>query len=178
MILFKDVIIINKLNLPLLGLRNIKTAISVTICIIIFNIINRDNASFACIAAVFCMQDTVSNSINMGKNRILGTFLGGLIGIFLIYLSSIFPFLYTINSIMTGVGISLSIYILTILNEPESVAASCLVIIGIMISYDRQLNPYSYAIDRTIDTALGILIAILVNKYIHPPKEKHTKKSR
>lgn len=104
-------IIISTPELPRIGLRNIKTAISVTLCMVIFDIINRDNAFFACIAAVFCMKDTVSSSISMGKNRIIGTIIGGLIGIFLIYLSSIFPFLYNISSIMTGIGVSLSIYL-------------------------------------------------------------------
>ena len=169
-------IIINTPELPRLGLRNIKTAISVTLCMVIFHIINRDNAFFACIAAVFCMKDTVSSSISMGKNRIIGTLIGGLIGIFLIYLSSIFPFLYNISSIMTGIGVSLSIYICTTLKKPESVIVSCIVIIGIMINYASQINSYVYAINRTIDTALGIVIAIAVNKYINPPEEKHEKK--
>ncbi len=170
-------IIINKSKLPPLGLRNIKTALSVTLCMVIFNIIRRENAFFACIAAVFCMKDTVSSSINMGKNRILGTLLGGTIGILLIYLSTTFPVLYNISSIMTGIGVSLSIYILTILKKPEAVIVSCIVIIGIMINYATQLNSYSYAINRTIDTALGIVIAIMVNKYINPPDEKY-KESR
>ncbi|MDO5517240.1 MAG: aromatic acid exporter family protein [Clostridium sp.] len=163
-------------KLPRIGLRNIKTALSVTLCMIIFDIINRDNAFFACIAAVFCMKDTVSSSISMGKNRIIGTMIGGLIGIFLIYLSSIFPFLYNISSIMTGIGISLSIYVCTLLKKPESVIVSCIVISGIMINYAS--HSYAYAINRSIDTALGIIIAIIVNKYINPPEEKCKKNTR
>lgn len=71
---------------------------------------------------------------------------------------------------MTGIGVSLSIYICTFLKKPESVIVSCIVIIGIMINYAS--HSYTYAINRSIDTALGIVIAILVNKYINPPKEK------
>lgn len=160
-------------QLPKLGLRNIKTAIAVTLCMIIFNLIRRENPFFACIAAVFCMKDTVSNSIHMGKNRIIGTMLGGLIGIILIYLSTKFTFLYSISSIVTGIGISISIYLCTIFKKPESVIVSCIVISGIMINYASQMNSYTYAINRTIDTIIGIVIAILVNKYFNPIKSNN-----
>ena len=161
---------INSVQLPKLGLRNIKTALAVTLCMIVFNLIHRDNPFFACIASVFCMKDTVSNSIHMGKNRILGTILGGIIGIFLIYLSTKFTFLYDISAIVTGIGISLSIYICTILKKPEAVIVSCIVISGIMINYASQVNSYVYAINRSFDTIIGIIIAILVNKYFNPIK--------
>ncbi|WP_278279948.1 aromatic acid exporter family protein, partial [Clostridium sp. IBUN13A] len=46
--------IINSFQLPKLGLRNIKTAVAVSLCMIVFNMINRENPFFACIAAVFC----------------------------------------------------------------------------------------------------------------------------
>ena len=165
---------INSVQLPKLGLRNIKTAISVTLCIIVFNLINRDDPFFACIAAVFCMKDTVSNSIHMGKNRIIGTILGGIIGILMIYLSTEFTFLNSISAIITGIGISLSIYICTILKKPEAVIVSCIVISGIMINHASQINSYVYAINRSFDTKIGIIIAILVNKFFYPIKNNNS----
>lgn len=161
---------INSFQLPKLGLRNIKTALAVMLCMIIFDLIHRDNPFFACIASVFCMRDTVSNSISMGKNRIIGTILGGIIGIVLIFLSTHFQFLYNLSPLVTGVGISLSIYICTLLNKPESVIVSCIVISGIMINYASQINSYVYAVNRSVDTIIGIIIAILVNKYFNPIK--------
>lgn len=160
--------IINSVQLPKLGLRNIKTAVAVTLCMIIFDLIHRDNPFFACVASVFCMKDTVSNSISMGKNRILGTMLGGIIGIILIFLCTNFQYLYSIKSLVTGIGISISIYICTILKKPESVIVSCIVISGIMINYDSQVNSYVYAINRSIDTAIGVIVAIIINKYFNP----------
>ena len=68
-------------NIPKIGMRNIKTAFSVFICIALFNLFKRDNAFYACIAAVICMKDTYENSLSIGINRLLGTFLGGLLGI-------------------------------------------------------------------------------------------------
>lgn len=82
---------------------------------LIFQLFNRDNPFFACIAAVFCMKDTVSSSISMGLNRTIGTIIGGVVGIIMIYLNSVFPFFNLITPIMTGLGISISIYIYVLL---------------------------------------------------------------
>lgn len=159
------------INLPKIGLRNLKTAIAVMSCILIFQLFNLENPFFACIAAVFCMRDTVSTSIYMGINRTIGTIIGGIIGIVMIYLNSKFPFLNSITPVMVGLAVSISIYLCTIIQKPEAVVVSCVVIITIMLNSPSQSNAYIYAIRRSFDTILGIIIAVLINKYINPPSE-------
>ena len=166
-----EVRLIKNFQLPKIGLRNIKTALAVYACMIIFQLIHRENPFFACIAAVFCMRDTVSNSISMGKNRIIGTIIGGVLGIIVIYISNLIPFLYKITPIVTGIGIVIGIYICTLIKRPGAVIISCIVFIGIMINYSSQIDSYSYAINRSFDTVIGIVIAILINKYFNPPEE-------
>lgn len=163
---------IKEYNFPKIGLRNIKTAMAVSLCMILFQLINRDNPFFACIAAVFCMKDTVSSSVSMGKSRIIGTMIGGLLGIIVIYISDLFPVLYTLTPLVTGIGIVIAIYICTIIKRPASVIISCIVFIGIMINYATQIDSYYYAVSRSIDTAIGIIIAIFINKYFNPPEDK------
>ena len=163
-------ILIKNYNLPKVGLRNIKTALAVSSCMILFQLIHRDNPFFACIAAVFCMKDTVESSVSMGKNRIIGTMIGGLFGIIIIYISDLFPILYKLTPLVTGFGIVIVIYICTVIKRPESVIISCIVLTGIMINYSTE--SYSYAINRSVDTAIGIIIAILINKYLNPPENK------
>ena len=165
-------IFIKNFNLPKVGFRNIKTAMAVALCMIIFDFINRDNAFFACIAAVFCMKDTVASSVDMGKSRIIGTIIGGLLGIIVIYVSDLIPFLYNVTPLVTGLGIVIVIYICTLIQRPGSVIISCIVFTGIMINYASQIDSYSYAINRSIDTLIGIIIAILLNKYFNPPQDK------
>ncbi len=160
-----------KLNLPKIGLRNIKTALAVTTCMVIFNIFGRENAFYACIAAVICMKDTVSSSFAMGKNRLIGTVLGAILGIIVIFIMVRLPFLYDYNSFITGIGIVITIYACNVLNRPGSVTIACIVFIGIMINYSGPQS-YAYAVSRSIDTAIGIIVAILINKYFNPPKEK------
>lgn len=163
---------IKSYSLPKVGLRNIKTALAVSLCMIICNLLGRESSFFACIAAVFCMKDTVPSSVSMGKNRIIGTIIGGLMGIIVIYISDLFPILYRLTPIVSFFGIVTVIYICTLIKRPGSVIISCIVFIGIMLNYATQIDSYSYAINRSIDTAIGIIIAILINKYLNPPEDK------
>ncbi|MGL5351694.1 MAG: FUSC family protein [Clostridium sp.] len=152
-------------KLPKIGLRNIKTAISVSICLIIFS----KDPFFAAIAAVMCMQDTVENSVKFGVNRIVGTLIGGLTGLIFLY-STRFLHLEGLTPVITGTGVVLVIYLSNLLKKPASSAMSSLVLIAIMIAPVTS-NPFVYAFKRTIETSLGIIVTILVNKYIKPPKE-------
>lgn len=138
---------------------------------LLFDIIGGRNPFYACIAAVICMKDTVESSFTMGKNRLVGTLLGGFIGVLFIFILDNISFLQYIKSIISAIGIIGSIYVCNIIKKPGSVTICCIVFIGIMINYDGP-SSYSYAIGRSIDTAVGILIAIFINKYINPPKIK------
>lgn len=158
-----------KLNIPKLGLRNIKTALAVVICILLFQLFNRDNPFFACISAVICMHDTVEHSLTAGKDRLIGTLFGGLIGVIFIGILSFFPHINYPNAFIIGIGVVISIYTCTLFSKPGSVTICCIVFIGIMITYTGA-ESYHYAIMRTVDTAVGVIIAILVNKYINPLK--------
>lgn len=159
-----------KLNIHKVGFRNIKTALAVMICMLIFQAIGRENPFYACIAAVICMKDTVSSSFTMGKNRLIGTLIGALTGLILIYLVLHFKFLYNIIPVVTALGIVMAIYVCNMLYKPGSVVISCIVVIGIMVNHVGP-ESYTYAIGRSIDTAVGILVAILLNKYFNPPTE-------
>ncbi|MGG7179093.1 FUSC family protein [Clostridium paraputrificum] len=164
----------NKIELPKIGLRNIKTALAVFICMILFQLSGGKNPFYACIAAVICMKDTVESTFTMGKNRLIGTLLGGLLGVIAIYLIGLIPILHAANPLLTAIGIVLAIYCCNLINKPGAVTICCIVFIGIMINYDGPTS-YSYAIGRSIDTSIGIIIAILINKYINPPEENNIK---
>ena len=161
----------DKINLPKVGLRNIKTALAVFICIIVFPLFNEDsNPFYACIAAVICMKDTIPNTFKIGIDRIIGTVLGGIMGIIFIFLIKNAPNNNLVTAIASALGIVILIYICTCIKKPGSVTISCIVLIGVILNHGE--DSYSYAIFRSIDTTVGIVIAYLVNKYINPPKEK------
>lgn len=157
-----------KLELPHIGSRNIKTALSVLICLIIW-----PSSLFAAIAAVICVQSTVENSLQIGINRLIGTLLGGVFALILICLIDSFN-LHKFLPLIVAAGVSLIIYICNLLKKPSASSISSVTLIAILITQTSD-SPLIYAFQRIIETIFGVLVAILINKYIHPPKEENTK---
>lgn len=143
-----------------IGMRNIKTAISVFICIIVSRILKFDSPFYACIAAVICMQSTVETSFEVGKNRLIGTTFGAVLGI-------IFSYIAPNSVILTGIGISILIYVCDLLGKNKSITISCIVFIAVMTNL-KEKAPLQYGIFRFLETTIGIMIAVMVNKYICP----------
>lgn len=160
-------------QIPKVGLRTLKTALAVFLCLALFP----DTPFFACITTIFCVQDTVSHSFKMAFARGFGTIWGGLIG--LIFLSICrfvkelpFPNLLTTSIIygLIGVGIIVVIHSLNILKKPACINISCIVFLAITTA-NADKTPLFYTTNRIIETLFGILIGLLVNRFITPPKE-------
>ncbi len=145
-----------------IGARNIKTALSVFICLMLYQLFGKEYSIFACIAAVICTQNSVENSFVVSKGRILGTIIGGLIGYLFVLVSGDNPFAITL-------GIVIIIYFGNLINQKEAISMSCVVFLSILINLG-DINPLYYTIERVIETTIGIIVAIVVNKYL--PIEK------
>ncbi|MDR5658883.1 aromatic acid exporter family protein [Serpentinicella sp. ANB-PHB4] len=143
-----------------IGLRTIKTGIAVSLAMFISTIFNINAPFYSGIAAVIAMQPTVSDSWKKGLHRVLGTFVGAIMGIIL-------SFLLPSNFITLGLGIVILIYILNKLNWQDSISIGCVVFIGIFISTDAGI--ISRSTDRLLETTIGIVIALVVNYLIYPP---------
>ena len=142
-------------------MRILKTALAVVLCVLISRILKLEYAFYASIAAIITMENTVSNSFNAGKNRMLGTLVGALIGFLC---ASIMPG----NAILCGLGIIVVIYLCNFLKWSKSVSIACIVFLAIMINLDGK-NPVFYSLNRIVDTFMGIIIAVLINYFIVPP---------
>lgn len=156
------------MNLPKLGFRNIKTGIAVFLCLVLFNMIGRDDSLFACIASILCMRDTVSGSLQLGKDRIIGTILGGACSLSFLYAINLLPIIEYNDAFVIAVGVSFVIYMANLLKLKESCSICCMVYISIMFNYVGS-GAFIYVTNRTLDTLIGVIIAILVNYYIKPP---------
>ena len=62
------------------GQRNVKTALSASLCALIYYFLGR-NPAFACIGAIFGMGADMEHSRLHGGNRLFGTVIGGFLGI-------------------------------------------------------------------------------------------------
>lgn len=160
-------------SFPKLGLRTIKTSISVFLCLILFP----REPFFACLAAVSCLQNNVSNSVKASINRVLGTLVGLIHG--LIFLVFCRYFKFNIESELLGnfliylsvaIGIIFVIYTCNLIKRPGGINVSCIAFLAITTVH-AFADPLYYALNRIIQTILGAVIASLVN-YILFPVEK------
>lgn len=157
------------INIKKIGMRNIKTSLSVFSCMIIYILIGNRDPFYACIACVMCMQSTLDNTKRVALDRMIGTFIGGIAGIIILSFEKSF-FLDKYTYILISIGIIPLIYICNLVNRGSSVPISCVVFITILLYHRESNNPYIYAINRVIDTGVGIIITMLINRYIKRPK--------
>lgn len=157
------------MKFPKIGMRNIKTSTSVFFCLLLFQVLNRENALQACIAAVICMQNTIVDSYKKGVERVKGTILGGIGGAFVLHLITTFG-RENFMIFIIPLGIIILIELCVEFNMKQSVVICCVVYLGILISRGyEEGHVLLYALNRVIDTTIGIAITIFVNKYMNMP---------
>lgn len=144
-----------------IGFRNIKTAIAVFLSLIVSKMLKLEYSFYAVIAAIIAMESTISRSFISGKNRMLGTILGAVIGL-------VFALIKPGSPILCAIGIVIIIYLCNRLKWSKSVTIAGIVFTAIMVNMNGK-NPWLYSLNRIIDTFIGITIAVLVNYFIVPP---------
>lgn len=142
-------------------MRNIKTAISVFLCISISKAFNNTIPFYACIATVITMQSAIHHSFTIGKNRMIGTIIGALCGL-------IFTLISPNNIFLTSFGIVLIIYFLNLFKRKNSISIACIVFLAIMLNLNEG-SPLLYSFNRVIETFVGIVVSVLVNYLIFYP---------
>ncbi len=157
-----------------IGMRNIKTAIAATLCALIYFIADR-NPTFACIGAIFGIGSDMGNSWLNGGNRLFGTVIGGVLGmgLFRIYIM-FYPDgkMHALMLLLLGLGIIVMILISQLLRWPGAIQPGGVVLC--IILFNTPVDTYiSYSVNRIIDTAVGVIIALLVNFLL--PREKMEK---
>lgn len=179
-------------KLPLPGMRNIKTAVSVLLCLVVYVlfpllaeitnefdgkffelltfIVNRQDPMFACIAAVVVMQSTVADSVSSGKSRIYGTALGAAAGLLFLLINLSVP-VHLLNILLIAIGVVFLIYVCNLLKLQNAVSISVITFLVILISIGQK-SPILYAVNRLLDTGIGIVISIFVNRYLNFPFKK------
>lgn len=145
-----------------IGLRTLKTAIAVAICMIISHLIARDTPVLSCLAAVYCMRTNTSTTMRFGKHRIFGTLTGGVVSIFAITLQNIFTRNMLTDTIIVFMNIIAIIVVCNMRKHPESIitAASTMLIICFNTPATETI---SYAFLRMIDVLIGAGVAIVVD---------------
>lgn len=162
--------------MPKIGMRIIKSSIAVFLCFGIYLIRGDGIPFYSAIAAVLCMQPDVPNSLRVALNRTAGTFIGGLFGMVVMLIEAQFlpPELPIFKYLLISVVIIPLIYVTVLLKKPSAAYITCVVFMSITVSHGLDANPYLFAMNRIIDTLIGIFVSLGVNAF-HLPKRKNEK---
>lgn len=166
-----------KLKLP--GLRVIKTFLAVTMGMLISYYRPGEGLPFyAGIAAIISLQQDVENTRSIGYNRILGTILGGICG--LLYLKFV-PFeklSKPLELVLIALFATIIIWLMANAGKTKALSIMAIVFLSICINHGSDVLPYEFALNRTLDTLIGVLAAIVINwvdfefrEYVHHRQE-------
>ena len=138
-----------------IGMRNIKTGIAVFLATFAGYLGIVETPVYTVSVCIFSIKNTIKNSLDDSFSRIIGTLVGGLVG----YLCA--RFLFT-NIISATLGVIFIIHLCNELKIYDSSAIASVTFISICLGVGNN-HPLTYSIMRTIDTLVGVIIALIVN---------------
>lgn len=145
-----------------IGMRTFKTwlAVTLTATLSLTSIIG--NPFYAVMGTVFGMQNTVSHSFEIARCRIIGTAVGAFIGFVFAYFELTSPPLIALAIVMVIIACGL-------LKIEEAIFITFTLCLLIMLNPDRDEGLFLYTALRVVDTAIGLVIGVVINYYIVPP---------
>lgn len=152
------------------GMRTIKTALAVTISVIVAEIFNLQSPFFVANGALMTMENSVKKGFKTGISAVLGTIIGCCMAIIAVLIDPG-------NILLLFFGIIILITVLNTLKWQDSISMACVVFCVIMITMEDK-NIVLYAVQRTADTIVGIVISLIINYIISPPENAKITKSR
>lgn len=147
-----------------IGMRVTKTVVAVYICFLI-SFLREGLPFYSAIAAILSMQTNPKDSINVGKNRIKGTLIGGLYGflaIVLVNLIGVELFGY-IHYLVLSLALIPIIYTNVHLRSQTSTYISCVVFLSITVAHGGDSSPMYFTLNRVVDTLIGIGVSWFIN---------------
>ena len=152
------------LRIPGVGMRNIKTALATSFCALVYYFVGRSPA-FACIGVIFGMGSDLQDAQKNGGNRLFGTIIGGFIGMVAFRIYIIFhpqggthPLMFLI----LFVGVIILIMTCRLCKWPGGIQPGGVVLC--IILFNTPVDTYiAYSLNRMLDTAIGVIIAWIIN---------------
>ena len=157
------------------GMRTIKTALAIIVCLIVyyaadyFHIADRGDAFLACVSATICMRDSVGKSVSSGISRLWGTFIGACLGL-LYSLTGLTYDQFFLDIITIASGIIILIVLCNMFHLHDSIVIGCVVFLFIAMQ-QVDIDPLIHSIRRFADTTVGIIISVGINHFILNPQK-------
>jgi uncharacterized membrane protein YgaE (UPF0421/DUF939 family) len=154
-----------------LGARTFKTVLAVSICLIMSKLANQIGISslgfYAATAAIITMQSSIVLSRTVGIQRAVGTVIGGIITIILLYIQLIYFDGYH-DTIFAIIGTLLTLFVCTRLKIPLGVSTATVIVLSGFVLFDVAVIIPTITL-RVLETILGVVIALVINQLILPP---------
>ena len=159
-------------HFPRIGMRMIKTALAVAVCFLIYFLRGEEGVPiFSTIAALLCMQPYVENSMEASVNRIIGTILGAVFALAVLWGIRYIPWEYRFwRYMIISVSIIPVMYITVLMKKTGAAALAGIVLLSVCLSNGGQ-PPVIDAWNRSIETIVGILVSLVINS-VHLPRRK------
>lgn len=165
------------MNIPIPGMRVIKTAIAVFLCLVIVDMTGDQYSGYSAIVAIICMQKDWDNSINTSVNRVIGTVFGVAFGLVTFQLNFTLGFHSrgVIPYFVISVMMVFLMYTIILIEKKDVTAVACIIFLSVAAFNDPEMGVMYFAFRRMIDTFVGIGISLLVNITITEPGIKKVK---
>lgn len=144
-----------------IGLRTWKTVIAVAIAASLMKYVAHETPFFACIGAIVGVGRSGKESLRNATIRNVGTLVGGLIGIAMLFISD--------NVFVNALGVIPVIYINNKLRLEDSIVPGCIVYFAVVYLMAETGEAHFYAIRRICFTFVGTMIGFGVNMLFQPP---------
>lgn len=146
-----------------IGRRTLKSAIAVIIALMVVSMFGTTSASsrmvFAMLGAMCAMENTFKQSLEACMAQFIGMILGAIVAAALSFVP--------IHSMLTvGIGVVVIIVIYNVLGIYYSPNLPCLVVV--MSCMNAEVYPFEYALGRLWDTAIGLVIGMIINVLVLP----------
>jgi len=151
-----------------IGMRVVKTVVSVMICMIISLFTeNMNSMSISAVTALVTIRATQGETIRSGVLRVLGTIIGGAFGILTVLIGLLLPhYSDGLYVLVIPVMLLIDLYLCNLLNMQDTCQISCVVIIIIAanVNLDTSIgSAFMLTLLRLRDTFIGAVIATLMN---------------
>lgn len=142
------------------GLRTIKTALAVTIALMLTELYGANGPIFAGIGAILAITHTFRDSLREALTQFAGILVGGVIGVVLVLTFPHTP------PWAIGLGIVACIVICNLLKITFVSTTACIIVLSACVGSDGNL--LQSMLFRLLNTSVGMSVGILVNMTIRP----------
>lgn len=151
-----------------LGMRTMKTALAVAICIILFHYTGRGTPMIAALSAVFSLRQDMSSSLSFGRTRIIGNCLGGGLGLVFYLVQNHFGPHFWLEVVLLPTLVIVTIVFSDGIKNNSGIISGISTLLLVALGVPAGEN-FAYAINRVLDTFIGTTIAICLNLSMQPP---------